>query len=83
MYSHVSYCIYVVEICELFEFVGLHNTNLRYFLQLEQEEEGAAVNDNQTDDKLPGSGSEDSDDEGSQVSFSLVFFHISAVPKWS
>ncbi|XP_062846491.1 pdgfa associated protein 1b [Trichomycterus rosablanca] len=34
--------------------------------KVEQEEEGAAVNDNQTDDKLNESGSEDSDDEGSQ-----------------
>ncbi|KAK2836590.1 hypothetical protein Q7C36_014459 [Tachysurus vachellii] len=31
----------------------------------EEEEEGAAVNDNQKDDKFAGSGSEDSDDEGS------------------
>uniref|UniRef100_A0A8C1WH41 Pdgfa associated protein 1b n=1 Tax=Cyprinus carpio TaxID=7962 RepID=A0A8C1WH41_CYPCA len=31
-----------------------------------EEEEGAAVNDNQSEDKLTGSGSEDSDDEGSE-----------------
>uniref|UniRef100_A0A9J7X551 Pdgfa associated protein 1b n=1 Tax=Cyprinus carpio carpio TaxID=630221 RepID=A0A9J7X551_CYPCA len=31
-----------------------------------EEEEGAAVNDNQSEDKLTASGSEDSDDEGSQ-----------------
>ncbi|XP_016122851.1 28 kDa heat- and acid-stable phosphoprotein-like [Sinocyclocheilus grahami] len=31
-----------------------------------EEEEGAAVNDNQSEDKLTASGSEDSDDEGSE-----------------
>lgn len=43
------------------------------FQNEEAEEEEAAVDDNQKDDKFAGSGSEDSDDESSQVSLAWSF----------